>query len=435
MSAPNAANAANAENAANAGHRLHGATQLLHAGAPALREGSGPVNVPVVRTSTVRFENTAAYTDFHHRRDAGERVASYGRHGLDTHRALEDAVAGLEGGHRAFLTPSGLSAIALVLLALLSPGDHALVVDGVYAPLRRVDNTLLKRLGITVEYFSPSRDDLASLLRPNTRLVYLESPSSLLYEVLDLPALSAIARERGVTVAADNTWSGGWFYKPLALGANISIQAATKYISGHSDLMQGIVVVDSPALAAKVRTAHDALGLTIGADDAYLALRGLRTLPVRLAQHQRNATEVARFLQQQPQVGRVYYPALPDDPGHALWKRDFSGASGLVSFALPQATPAQADAFVDALTLFGVGASWGGYESLALVAQPERLREHPQWTHDVPVIRLHVGLEDPRDLTADLAQALARIAEAPEPSARPAAAPFPELLRAEAHLR
>ncbi|CAN7355362.1 cystathionine beta-lyase [Variovorax paradoxus] len=392
--------------------RLHSATRLLHAGAPALRDGAGPVNVPVVRTSTVRFENTAAQADHHHRRTAGERVASYGRHGLDTHRALEDAVVGLEGGHRAFLTPSGLSAITLVLLALLSPGDHALVADGVYAPLRRVDSTLLQRLGITVEYFSPTHDDLASRLRPNTRLLYLESPSSLLYEVLDVPALSAVARDRGVTVATDNTWSGGWFHQPLALGANISIQAATKYISGHSDLMQGIVVVDSPALAAKLSTAYEALGLTIGADDAYLALRGLRTLPVRLAQHQRNATAVAEFLQQQPQVSRVFYPALPTDPGHALWKRDFSGASGLVSFEFRHATPAAANAFVDALRLFGIGASWGGYESLALAAQPERLREHRQWTGDAPVVRLHIGLEEPQDLIADLAQAFADAAPA-----------------------
>lgn len=398
--------------AAFPGKRLHSATRLLHAGAPALRDGAGPVNVPVVRTSTVRFENTAAQADHHHRRTAGERVASYGRHGLDTHRALEDAVVGLEGGHRAFLTPSGLSAITLVLLALLSPGDHALVADGVYAPLRRVDSTLLQRLGITVEYFSPTHDDLASRLRPNTRLLYLESPSSLLYEVLDLPALSAVARDHGVTVATDNTWSGGWFHQPLSLGANISIQAATKHISGHSDLMQGIVVVDSPALAAKLSTAYEALGLTIGADDAYLALRGLRTLPVRLAQHQRNATAVAEFLQQQPQVSRVFYPALPTDPGHALWKRDFSGASGLVSFEFRHATPAAANAFVDALRLFGIGASWGGYESLALAAQPERLREHRQWTGDAPVVRLHIGLEEPQDLIADLAQAFADAAPA-----------------------
>ena len=390
-------------------------TRLLHAGAPALRDGAGPVNVPVVRTSTVRFANTAAHADHHHRRAAGERVASYGRHGLDTHRALEDAVTELEGGHRAFLAPSGLAAITLVLLSLLSPGDHALVADSVYSPVRRVDQTLLQRLGITLEYFSPGQDDVAKLIRPNTRLLYLESPSSLLYEVLDLPRLAAIARARGVTVVADNTWSGGWFYQPLALGAHISVQAATKYIAGHSDVMQGVVVVDSPALAAKVATTHEALGLAIGADDAYLALRGLRTLPVRLAQHQRHATQVAQYLQQHPDVARVFYPALPEDPGHALWQRDFSGASGLVSFAFrDDADEATANRFVDALAYFGIGASWGGYESLALVAQPERLREHSHWTGAAPVVRLHVGLEDPVDLIEDLGQAFERAGDAVE---------------------
>ncbi|WP_454737770.1 cystathionine beta-lyase [Cupriavidus necator] len=383
-------------------------TRLLHAGAPLLRDGAGPVNVPVVRTSTVRFASQRELDERHHRRAAGERVATYGRHGLDTHQALEDALCTLEGGHRAFLAPSGLSAITLVLLGLLGPGEHALVSDSVYAPLRRVDKTLLQRLGITVRYFSPARDDLAALIRPDTKLVYLESPSSLLFEVLDLPRLTAIARARGVPVAVDNTWSGGWFLQPLRLGANISIQAATKYIAGHSDVMQGAVVVDSPALAKRIATAHEALGLAIGADDAYLALRGLRTLPVRLAQHQRNATEIAQWLQRHPQVSRVFYPALPEDPGHALWQRDFSGASGLVSFALRAADATTAAAFVDALHLFAIGASWGGYESLALIAAPERLREHSAWQGSTPVVRLHVGLEDTQDLLADLDQAFHR---------------------------
>ncbi|MCD2512676.1 cystathionine beta-lyase [Comamonas endophytica] len=387
-------------------------TRLLHAGAPDLRGGSGPVNVPVVRTSTVRFESSAAHAEHNHRRSAGERIATYGRHGLDTHRALEDAVTALEGGHRAFLAPSGLSAITLVLLALLAPGDHALVADSVYSPVRRVDDTLLQRLGITLEYFSPSRDDLAARIRPNTRLIYLESPSSLLYEVLDLPALGAIARAHGIPVAIDNTWSGGWFHQPLALGANISIHASTKYICGHSDVMQGIVVTDSAELSGKIATAHEALGLTVGADDAYLALRGLRTLPVRLAQHQRHATQVAQWLLEQPQVGRVFYPALPSDPGHALWKRDFSGANGLVSFAFEDAIDARgAEAFVDALRFFAIGASWGGYESLALVAARDRVREHSFWSGTQPVVRLHVGLEEPQDLIADLGQAFARVEE------------------------
>ncbi|WP_454758114.1 cystathionine beta-lyase [Cupriavidus campinensis] len=386
-------------------------TRLLHAGAPRLRNGVGPVNVPVVRTSTVRFEDIETLADRQHRRSHGERIATYGRHGLDTHEALEDALCTLEGGHRAFLTPSGLSAITLVLLALLGPGDHALVSDTVYAPLRRVDQTLLQRLGVQIQYFSPAHDNLDALIRTNTRLVYVESPGSLLFDVLDLPALTAIARARGVPVAIDNTWSGGWFLQPLRLGANISIQAATKYIAGHSDVMQGAVVVDGQAVADRIANAHEALGLTIGADDAYLALRGLRTLPVRLAQHQRNATEVAQWLQRQPQVARTFYPALPEDPGHALWRRDFTGASGLVSFALLGTDHAAAGRLVNAFRLFSIGASWGGYESLALVAPAERLNASRTWQehgNNAPVIRLHVGLEDPRDLIADLQQAFQR---------------------------
>ncbi|NYI02558.1 cystathionine beta-lyase [Cupriavidus plantarum] len=383
-------------------------TRLLHAGAARLHEGVGPVNVPVVRTSTVRFDSMETLADRQHRRAAQERVPTYGRHGLDTHAALEEALCELEGGRRAFLTPSGLSAISLVLLALLGPGDHALVSDSVYAPLRRVDLDLLQRLGITLEYFSPHHDDLAALIRPETKLVYLESPGSLLFDVLDLPALTAIARDRGVPVAIDNTWSGGWFLQPLALGANISVQASTKYIAGHSDVMQGAVIVDSDDLARRIGTAHEALGLTIGADDAYLALRGLRTLPVRLAQHQANATAVAQWLHGHAQVSRTFYPALPDDPGHALWRRDFTGASGLVSFALRGADAAAAGRFVNALRLFAIGASWGGYESLALVAPPDRLRAYRAWQDPAPVIRLHVGLEDARDLIADLDQAFHR---------------------------
>jgi len=380
-------------------------TLLVHAGAPSLLDGAGPVNTPVIRTSTVRFRDTATQTAYQQRRAQGEPVATYGRHGLETHRALEQAVSSLEGGYRSFLTPSGLSAITLVLLSLLSPGDHVLVSDSVYSPIRRVDKTLLKRLGIDVEYFSVSDSTLSQKFKPNTRLLYVESPSSLLYEVLDLPELAALARARGVLVATDNTWSGGLFYKPLTLGANISIQASTKYIGGHSDLMQGIVTVDTPELFALIAPTYEALGLTVGADDAYLALRGLRTLSVRLRQHQVNALEVARYLAQHSGVSRVFYPALESDPGHRLWKRDFSGASGLISFEFSHASVQAAHAFVDALSFFGIGASWGGYESLALMAAPERLQEHSYWTGSHPVVRLHIGLESPLDLIADIKQA------------------------------
>lgn len=386
-------------------------TRLIHAGSPALRDGSGPVNVPVVRTSTVRFADSAAQHRLQAQRGAGDRVATYGRHGLDTHAALESAITTLEGGYRTLLAPSGLSAITLVFLALLKPGDHALVSDSVYAPVRKVDQVLLARQGITVEYFTPGRDALAGALRPQTRLVYLESPGSLLYEVLDLPALAAQARERDVVVAVDNTWGAGLYHQPLALGANLSIQAATKYLAGHSDVMMGSVTTDSAGLFGRIAATHDALGLSVGADDAYLTLRGIRTLDVRLSRHQANATEVAHYLAQHPDVAQVFYPPLPQDPGHALWRRDFSGANGLLTFSFAQRDPHAASVFVDALRYFSIGASWGGYESLALEAAPQRLAEHTGWAGGRSAVRLHVGLEHPADLIADLEQAFAAVRE------------------------
>ncbi|MEB3096846.1 cystathionine beta-lyase [Achromobacter sp. D10] len=390
-------------------------TRLVHAGLPELTQGSGPVNVPVVRTSTVRFADTATQAALGRQRAAGERIATYGRHGLDTHQALEEAVASLEGGYRTVLAPSGLSAIVLVLLATLAPGEHALVADSVYSPVRKVDRALLQRYGIEVEYFSATRDALEPLIRPNTRLLYLESPSSLLYEVQDLPALAAVARRHGVLVAADNTWSGGLYYQPLALGAHLSIQAATKYLAGHSDVMMGVVTVDSAELAARLGATHDALGLSVGADDAYLTLRGLRTLDVRLARHCENALAVAEYLARHDDVANVYYPALAQDPGHAVWRRDFSGASGLVSFAFRHPDASAASRFIDALRYFSIGASWGGYESLALEAAPERLAEHRYWRDGLPassVVRLHIGLESPLDLIGDMERAFAATREA-----------------------
>jgi cystathionine beta-lyase len=384
-------------------------TRVLHAGSPPFADGVAPVNVPVVRTSTVRFEDNTARESLQHRREAGEQVGTYGRHGMATHRALEAAIGELEGASHVVLAPSGLSAVSLVFVALLSPGDHVLVQDSVYGPVRERVEPLLTRLGVSFSYFSASDGVPESLVREETRLVYVESPSSFLYEVVDLPALSAFAHEHGLLLAADNTWGAGLLYRPLALGADIAIQATTKYLGGHSDLMQGAVSTSNPALARTLRDTHEALGLSVGADDAYLALRGIRTLAVRLAQHGRNALEVGEYLQTERQaVERVFHPALPDDPGHALWRRDFKGSNGLVSFALRKASREQANAFVDALRLFGIGASWGGYESLALLAPQSRLREHSYWRGTEPVVRLHVGLEDPADLIRDLGQAFRR---------------------------
>jgi cystathionine beta-lyase len=382
-------------------------TRLLHSGAPEFdRDGAAPVNVPVVRTSTVRFAGVAAQHALQQRRHAGEPVSAYGRHGTQTHRALEQAIGELEGAAHVLLTPSGLSAITLLFLAVLSPGDHVLVHDGVYGPVRERIEPLLTRLGVAFSYFSAGAGEPAELLRPNTRLIYAESPSSFLYEVLDVPRLAAFSRQHGVLLALDNTWGAGLLHQPLALGAQVSIQAVTKYLSGHSDLMQGAVALNDPALAQRLAHTHEALGLSVGADDAYLALRGVRTLAVRLAQHARHALQVAQYLALHPAIGRVFHPALPQDPGHALWLRDFKGSNGLVSFTFRQADPAAVTRFVDALRLFGLGASWGGYESLVLPAPAARLAGHSYWQGNTSVVRLHVGLEDPLDLLADLEQAL-----------------------------
>jgi len=384
---------------------LRKATRLMRAGAPAFIDGAAPVNVPVERTSTVRFESASSHAALHKRRNAGEAVSTYGRHGTQTHRALEAAIGELEGARDVLLAPSGLSAISLVFIGLLSPGDHVLVHDGVYGPVRERIDPLLTRLGVAFSYFSAADGLPHKLLQANTRLIYAESPSSFLYEIIDLPALADFAHEQGVLLAADNTWGAGLLYQPLALGADVSIQAVTKYLGGHSDLMQGVVSTTDATIGQRLREAHDALGLSVSADDAYLALRGIRTLPVRLAQHARGAFAVASYLQRVRQVTRVFHPALATDPGHALWSRDFHGANGLVSFALRDADTSQAAAFIDALQLFGIGASWGGYESLALIAPPRRLRSHSYWQGQEAVVRLHIGLEDADDLILDLAQA------------------------------
>lgn len=382
-------------------------TQLLHAGAPRFHDKTAPVNVPVVRTSTVRFENIAGYEAINARRATGEIVANYGRQGMDTHRALEQAISLLEGGSHTFLAPSGLAAISLTMLALLSPGDHVVVADNVYAPVRRLHEKLLQRLNIEFTYFSATRDDLDTLIRPNTKLVYVESPGSLLYEILDLPHIAEIAHRHGVPVATDNTWGSGYLYRPLQLGADISIISSTKYISGHSDLMQGAVVLKDAALANKIHEGNEAIGYSVSPDDVYLALRGIRTMPLRLAQHQRNALQVAQFLQQHPLVRNVYHPALPSDPGHALWQRDFTGCNGLVSFEFSRPGVAAAEAFVDALTLYGIGASWGGYESLVQVISPKTLAQQSYWRGSNSTIRLHIGLEATDDLIEDLQRGFA----------------------------
>jgi cystathionine beta-lyase len=372
--------------------------------------GMAPVSLPSMRTSTVRFRDLDALDSAYRRRAAGERVVTYGRAGMDTHVALEDVFKHLEHGSHCFLASSGVAGIALAFMGLLSAGDHALVADCVYGPVRELYDAMLSRQGIEVTYFPSSADAraLEALVRPNTRLLYAESPGSLLFQMMDMPMLAAFAKRHGLALVSDNTWGSGYAYRPLELGAQVSVISGTKYVSGHSDVMLGAVVVNDDELAKRIRRAHYALGYSISADDAWLALRGVRTLPVRMPQSARHAMQVCEFLAQRPEIGRIYHPAWPADPGHALWKRDASGSNGMLAVSL-RLPPEAGRRFVNALTLYGIGYSWGGFESLVQLVSPSVLAHHSYWTEgERACVRLHIGLEDPRDLVDDLAQALDR---------------------------
>ncbi|QHE84485.1 cystathionine beta-lyase [Hydrogenophaga sp. BPS33] len=382
------------------------ATLVTHGGRP--QGARVTVNPPVARTSTVVFDSMATLQKALAERTRHERGLLYGRKGSSTGDALEDVLTALEGGHRTRLFGSGLAAISCTLLACVRPGDHVLVIDSCYDPVRRLCAQYLEPMGVAVDFFRPDLSDFAAQIRPETRLVWAECPGTLLYEMCDLPALVALTRQHGhITVAVDNTWGSGLLYHPLALGADISVVAGTKYLVGHSDVMLGAVTTREPGAFHRVADMADLLGHSVSPDDAYLALRGVRTLTVRLRQHQANALTVAQWLQQQAAVRTVFYPALPEDPGHALWQRDCNGANGLVSIEFqPTVSEAQTHAFVNALQWFGIGHSWGGYESLALPMRPARALEGSDWPGRGQLVRLHIGLEDSGDLIADLAQAL-----------------------------
>jgi cystathionine beta-lyase len=324
-------------------------------------------------------------------------------------RALEEAIAEIEGGHRTLLAPSGLSAIATSLLAFAQAGDEILVVDSVYRPARRFCDNVLMRLGVTTIYYDPLiGEGISRLITNKTRVVFTESPGSQTFEVQDLPAIAKIAHGAGALVILDNTWATPLYFKPFAHGADVSIQAATKYIGGHADIMLGSITTTEKTFAAVAKT-HEDLGLCVGPEDVYLGLRGLRSLGVRLAHHQKSALELASWLCQRPEVARVIYPALPNDAGHALWKRDFTGASGLFSIVLKPISHERVAAMLDGLSLFGMGYSWGGFESLILPFDPSAYRTATTWKAEGPALRLHVGLEDIEDLKADLDAGFARL--------------------------
>ena len=379
-------------------------TRLSHMGKSPVFAGGSAVNPPIVRASTVVFENTAHQREMRARRDS-ERIFSYGARGTPTSFALEDAVSELEGAYRTRLLPTGLAAIGMALLSYLKPGDHLLITDSAYLPVRHITEQFLRPYGIEYTFFAADGSDAESKMQSNTRMVYAEAPGSLVYEMCDLPALAAMAHARGAMVMVDNTWGSGVQYRPLALGADVSVMAATKYLSGHSDVMMGTVAT-TQEIWAPLAERCDAFGMTVSPDDAWLVLRGLRTLSARLKMHEQHALQVAHWLTTQPAVKTVFCPALPTDPGHALWKRDCDGTNGLISFELPVGTSGDTvDRLIDGMKLFGLGASWGGYESLVTPAAMTQARTVTDWSARGPIIRLHIGLEDPADLIADLAQA------------------------------
>jgi cystathionine beta-lyase len=362
----------------------------------------GFVNPPVVHASTVLFPEARLMGSRHE----GKLKYSYGTHGTPTSDALGAAVDELEGSAGTVAVPSGLAAVVLPFLAFLSAGDHALVTDSVYSPTRKFCDGILKRLGIEVEYYDPLvGGGIAALIRPNTRLVFTESPGSGTFEIQDIPAIAAAARAAGAVVVMDNTWATPLYFRALDHGVDVTVHAATKYPGGHSDLVLGLVSANEKYWP-RLRQTFLTMGICAGPDDAYQVLRGLRTMGVRLERHQKSALEIARWLEGRPEVARVLYPGLESHPGHALWKRDFCGSSGLLSFVFAGGGEKEQLAFLDALEIFGLGYSWGGYESLAVPVFLDD-RTIAKGDYEGPLIRLQIGLEDVDDLKADIERGLA----------------------------
>lgn len=378
-------------------------TRLAHSGRDRKFTG-GVVNPQIQRGSTVLVESASGlYTP---------GAWTYGRHGTATHEALKQALCELEDASWCAVVSSGLLACTVPLLALTEPGGHVLVTDTVYGPTRRFCDRMLKRLGCTTEYFDPDVGAaITGLIRPGvTQAIFLESPGSMTFEISDTPAIAAAARAAGVTTIMDNTWAAGVYHRPLDLGVDISIQSTSKYVGGAADLLGGAIVTRDAALGDRMKDVMTDLGLSVSADEAYTVLRGLRSLTTRIEKHGASGLEVARWLQQRPEVLRVLHPALDGDPYHALWKRDFTGTSGLFGLVLQPAPVKAVHAFLDALELFGLGFSYGGYESLAIYCDPQLKRTAARKKLGGPLLRLSIGLEDVADLQADLDRGFAAMA-------------------------
>src|SRR3569833_3056122 len=347
----------------------------------------GAVNTPVYRASTILFPNLAALKP-------GSQPYTYGRRGTPSTKSFTDAIAELEAADTVEATTSGIQAVALAILSVCGTGDHILVVDSAYEPTRTLCDRTLKRLGIETTYYPPTAD-ITPYLKANTKAVFCESPGSLTFEIQDIPAIAKAAHAHGASVLMDNTWATPIFFQPLKHGVDLSIQAATKYVGGHADVMLGYVASNA-GHAARLHETHGNLGLYASGDDCFLGLRGLRTLPVRLARHQETGLKLARWLKGRPENARKHHPALEEDPGQAIRKRDFSGACGLFGLVLKPVPQAAVAAFVDGLRLFGIGYSWGGFESLIVPAHITRMAQ--AFDAEGPVLRIHAGLEDAGDL-------------------------------------
>ncbi len=390
----------NSDPAAHSGP-WHPATQVVH-GSRDPATSAGFVNAPVYRGSTVLFPTLDKIT-------TRDQPFTYGRRGNPTSVELESAIAALEGGERTILTSSGYQAVTTALLAFVEAGDDILMTDSVYQPTRAFCDKMLAKLGVTTTYYDPTIGaGIEALIKPNTRLIFTESPGSQTFEMQDIPAIAAIAKARNVWLLMDNTWASPLYFKPFQFGVDVSIQALTKYVVGHSDCLLGSVTANARA-AKFVTAAKETLGTCPGSEETWLALRGLRTLDVRLARHHTSSIAIAEWLQSHPAVAKVLHPALPSHPGHALWKRDFLGSSGLFAIILKPVSRTQLAAMLDGLKLFGMGYSWGGFESLIVPFDPTPYRTATRWTAPGPALRLHIGLEDVADLKAELAQALARL--------------------------
>ncbi|MDI1346500.1 MAG: cystathionine beta-lyase [Pseudolabrys sp.] len=371
-------------------------TRLINAGRDPQAQ-FGFVNPPVYHASTVLYP-TAEDQVAHRSR------YQYGRRGTPTTEALEAALRDIEGDNCAgvVLLPSGLAAISTALIAVAGAGDHLLITDSVYRPTRNFCDGLFKRMGVETTYYDPLIGaDIAKLFKPNTRAVFVEAPGSQSFEMQDIPAIAKVAHDKGALVMMDNTWATPLYFKAFDKGVDISVQAGTKYIGGHSDIMFGCVSANAKAFPA-LKNTHGLMGQCVGPDDVFLALRGLRTMAVRLKQHNESGMKVARWLAARPEVARVMHPGLESDPGHAIWKRDFTGASGLFSIELKPMDEKAVYAFMNELALFGMGFSWGGFESLVIIFDCADYRTATKWAPSGPTLRFHIGLEDPRDLIADL---------------------------------